>query len=113
MNRTESKRNIRHARVRAKVKGTEARPRFSVYRSLAFIYAQLIDDTTGRTLIALDDRELKEKTKVFRARALGAAIAKEAKAKGITKVVFDRAGYIYTGRIRALAEGAREGGLEF
>jgi len=112
----------RHNRVRAKVSGTTERPRLSVFRSNAHIYAQLIDDTKGRTLASANDRELPKEMKktsqdvqarIHSAKAVGLVIAKMAQEKKISQVVFDRGGYIYTGRIRALAEGAREGGLIF
>ncbi len=109
----------KHLRVRKKVFGTSERPRLSVYKSLKHIYAQIIDDTKGITLVSAStlDRELREKlpelTKTEEAREVGKLIAKRALEKGIKKVVFDRGGFIYHGRIKALAEGAREGGLEF
>ena len=108
-----TKRKIRHRRVRAKVHGTVAQPRLSVYRSTAFIYAQLIDDSTGTTLVSIDDRKLGKMSKVDRSKKVGLELAKKALAKKISKVVFDRSGYLYTGRVRALADGAREGGLQF
>jgi large subunit ribosomal protein L18 len=94
----------RHARIRAKVKGTEVRPRLAVYKSNRYMEAQLIDDTKGRTLVAgkMDD-----------AAKLGEDIAKRAKAAGISAVVFDRGGFRYTGRVAALADAARKGGLNF
>lgn len=109
----------RHARVRKKVSGTPTRPRLSVYRSLAEIYAQVIDDQAGHTLVSASsiDRELRAKMngmkKTEQARLIGLAIAERARAKGIQQVVFDRGGYRYMGRVKALAEAAREGGLEF
>jgi large subunit ribosomal protein L18 len=109
----------RHRRVRKKVFGTPERPRLAVYKSLKHIYAQIIDDTKGVTLVAAStlDKELRprlpELTKTEEAREVGRLIAKRALEKGIKKVVFDRGGFIYHGRIKALAEGAREGGLEF
>lgn len=105
----------RHARVRAKVTGTPNRPRLSVFRSNAHIYAQLIDDAQGSTLLTYSDTMLKEGTgtKVERARAVGKEIAKEAKTKNISAIVFDRGGFRYHGRVKALAEGAREEGLIF
>ena len=99
----------RRARVRAKISGTAARPRLSVYRSHQALYVQLIDDTTGRTLVA---RKTTGKNKAAAA-ALGAAIVKAATAKGIKQVVFDRGGFRYHGNIKVLAEAAREGGLKF
>lgn len=110
----------RHERLRKKVSGTSERPRLSVYRSLHHIYAQVIDDTKGLTLVAAStvEPELKKKVKdkggnIEAAKVVGTAIAKKAIEKGITKVVFDRGGQIYHGRVKALAAAAREGGLEF
>lgn len=103
----------RHRRIRAKVSGTSSRPRLSVFKSNNYIIAQLIDDTKGVTLVALSDKGLKGKTKTLRAKEAGESFAKIALVKGITMVVFDRGGFIYTGRIRAFAEAAREGGLSF
>ena len=110
------KRLIRHKRVRAKISGTAERPRLNVFRSLSNIYAQIIDDTTGKTLVSASTVE-----KGFEgnggnkeaAKKVGEMIAERAKAKGITEVVFDRGGYVYHGRVKELAEGAREGGLQF
>ena len=108
-------RQIRHRRVRAKVAGTARRPRFSVFCSDRYLYAQLIDDDAGRTLVAVNDLVSKtSKTKAKIApKALGEALAAKAKTKKITAVVFDRGGYRYTGRVKALADGARAGGLIF
>jgi len=107
----------RHLRVRKKVEGTPARPRLVVFRSLKHIYAQLADDTRGSTLLGVADTSegiaVEGPGKVARAKAVGKLIAEKAKAQGITKVVFDRAGYRYHGRVQAVADGAREGGLEF
>ncbi|RME89426.1 MAG: 50S ribosomal protein L18 [Anaerolineae bacterium] len=109
----------RHRRVRKKIFGTPERPRLNVFRSLSEIYAQIIDDQAGHTLVAASsiDRELRKKmkglTKTEQARLVGEALAERAKQKGITRVVFDRGGYRYIGRVKALADGAREGGLEF
>ncbi len=102
-------------RVRAKVTGTEARPRLTVKRTLAHIYAQIIDDVAGRTLAAASDREIKNKKikKIELASLVGKLLAEKAKAKKITLVVFDRRDKKYHGRIKALAEGARSGGLKF
>ncbi len=115
-----SRRFRRHTRIRTRVSGTAARPRVSVFRSAAHIRVQLIDDVAGKTLVAVSDEQLKaipkdaERTgKVAKAYAVGQALAENAKAKKITAVVFDRAGYRYHGRVRALAEGARAGGLTF
>ena len=110
---------VRHKRVRNKVVGSSARPRLCVYRTLAQIYAQIIDDEAGVTLCSAStlDPEVKKacegKTKTEQARLVGETVAKRALEKKITEVVFDRGGYIYTGRIKAVAEGAREAGLKF
>lgn len=106
-------RHRRHRRIRAKVSGTSSRPRLSVFKSNNYIIAQLIDDAKGVTLAAVSDKGLKGKTKTLRAKEAGTALAKMSLAKGLTMVVFDRGGFIYTGRIRAFAEAAREGGLSF
>ena len=112
-------RKRRHSRVRAKISGTAACPRLCVYRSLNNIYAQIIDDVKGNTLVTAStlDKEIKGtlegKDKKAQAYAVGELIAKKAKAKKITAVVFDRGGYLYTGRVENLAEGARKGGLTF
>lgn len=110
----------RHARLRKKIFGTAERPRLSVFRSLHHIYAQLIDDSNGITVMTAStvEPELKSKLKgkcgnINAAKAVGAAIAQKAMAKGIKQVVFDRGGQIYHGRVKALAEAARESGLEF
>ncbi len=108
----------RRARLRYKITGTAERPRLNVFRSLNHIYAQIIDDEKGITLVAASSLspELKGKVaggNIESAKAVGELIAKKALEKGINKVVFDRAGYIYHGRVKALAEGARAGGLEF
>ena len=108
-----AKRTRRHARIRAKVSGTATCPRLAVFRSNRFIYAQLINDETGVTLVGTDTRKAKAKTAVERAKEVGGMIAAEAKKKGIEKVVFDRGGFQYQGAVVALAEGAREGGLAF
>jgi large subunit ribosomal protein L18 len=110
-------RRRRHLRIRKKVQGTEARPRLCVFRSLRHIYAQVIDDTRGVTLAAAStmDAGLRsgQGANKERARAVGAAIAERALAAGISTVVFDRGGYLYHGRVQALADAAREGGLTF
>ena len=109
----------RHARVRKKVKGTADQPRLCVYRSLSHIYAQVIDDVKGVTLASAStvEKELAAavagKTKTEAAKAVGAEVAKRALAKGVETVVFDRGGYVYTGRVTALADGARDAGLKF
>ena len=104
------------ARVRRKVNGTAQRPRLAVFRSLKYIYAQVIDDASGKTIASASSREKDSGAKganAAAAKAVGALIAKKAKDKGITQVVFDRGGYIYHGNIKALADAARENGLEF
>ena len=104
----------RHGRVRGKVRGTSERPRLAIFRSLTHTYAQVIDDTTGRTLAAASTLDLKSgKNDVDAAQAVGKAIAEKATKAGVGKVVFDRGGYIYHGRVKALADAAREAGLNF
>lgn len=109
----------RHARVRKKIGGTAERPRFDVYRSNMHIYVQVIDDVAGKTLAAASTVEkeigkmVEGKSKTDAAKIVGAEAAKRAIAAGITEVVFDRGGYIYTGRVAAVADGAREAGLKF
>ena len=104
----------RHRRVRVRVAGTGQRPRLSVYRSLHHVYAQLIDDETGRTLAAASTAQLRSgKKDAEAAAAVGRAIAEKAKAAGVTAAVFDRGGFLYHGRVKALADAAREAGLEF
>src|ERR1700744_6263410 len=116
---TQTKRNaIRqriHSRIRRKLAGSTERPRLNVYRSLNHIYAQVIDDQTGTTLAAVSTLSLKLKTggNVASAKEIGKTIAERAAEKGIKKVVFDRGGFLYHGRIKALADAAREAGLEF
>jgi large subunit ribosomal protein L18 len=107
-----AKRAGRHARIRAKVKGTSERPRLAVFKSNRFVYAQLIDDTKSITIAAADSRSTKG-TMTEGAVAVGAAIAKAATSKGITAVVFDRGGFKYQGLIAALADSARSNGLAF
>lgn len=113
------RRSGRQLRVRKKVTGTTERPRLNIFRSANNIYAQIIDDTKGTTLVAAStlDKEIKAQFantgNKAAAKAVGAAVAKIAIEKGITKVVYDRAGYLYHGRVKELAEGAREAGLEF
>ncbi len=115
-----SPRKRRHVRVRAKVAGTPNRPRLNVFRSSAHMYCQVIDDVAGHTIVAASDLDEDVKnvigesaTKSERAKAVGTVIAQRAKAAGISAVVFDRGGFLYHGRVKAVAEGAREGGLEF
>lgn len=112
-------RRKRHLRVRARVHGSAEKPRLNVFRSSRHIYAQVIDDNQGHTLAAAstldaDIREnLKELTKVDEAKRVGQKVAERARESGITKVVFDRGGWLYHGRVKSLADGAREGGLDF
>ncbi len=115
-----SKNDVRvrvHERIRHKVRGSGERPRLAVFRSLKHIYVQVIDDRAGQTLAAASSGEKSSKVasggNVAGAKAIGKLIAERAKAKGITKVVFDRGGYLYHGRVKALADAAREAGLEF
>ena len=103
----------RHLRVRKKVAGTSERPRLVVYRSLKHIYAQLVDDVARHTLASVSSHTVGEGKKTEKATAVGKALAERAKSAGITRVVFDRAGYRYHGRVKAVADGAREGGLNF
>jgi large subunit ribosomal protein L18 len=106
-----------HYRIRKRVSGVAAKPRMSVYRSNSDIYVQLIDDVNGHTLAAASSRDkdivAQKVTKIEKSKLVGAAIALKAKALGIEKVVFDRGGFLYHGRIKAVADGAREGGLNF
>jgi large subunit ribosomal protein L18 len=109
----------RHARVRKNVLGTSARPRLNVFRSVTEIYAQVVDDQVGRTLVSASsvDVELRKKmkglNKTEQAKLVGQAVADRAKSKGITSVIFDRGGFRYMGRVKALADGARKNGLQF
>ena len=113
-NKKETARKRRHIRIRAKVQGSEARPRLVVFRSLLHTYAQLINDETGVVLASSSDMKSKAKgTKSEKAKEVGVELAKLAKEKKIESVVFDRNGYKYHGRVKAVAEGAREGGLIF
>jgi large subunit ribosomal protein L18 len=112
-------RKRRHLRVRKRINGTTERPRLNVFRSLSQIYAQVINDETGLTLISASsiDRDLRKnmtgKTKTEQAEQVGKVVAERAKSQGIDQVIFDRAGYRYIGRVKALADGARKGGLQF
>lgn len=112
-------RKVRHIRVRKKISGTCETPRLNVYRSLNHIYVQLIDDISGKTICSSSTMEksvkalIEGKTKEEQAKIVGTEAAKKALAKGITNIVFDRGGYIYTGRVKNVAEGAREAGLKF
>lgn len=105
-------RTRRHARIRSRVSGTATRPRLSVFRSNKFIYAQLIDDTNNKTIAQASDIKITKGTKTERAKAVGIKIAELAKNLKINSAVFDRGGFIYKGRVQAVAEGAREGGLQ-
>ena len=113
---TNAQRLKRHKRVRGKIPGTPERPRLNVFRSEANIYAQVIDDVNGVTLVSASSLDKSFEGKggnIEAARKVGQMVAERAKAKGIDTVVFDRGGYVYHGRVQALAEGAREGGLNF
>ena len=118
MDRSSERRRI-HKRIRRKISGSSNRPRLCVYRSSKYVYAQIIDDTQGRTLVAASTAEkdvrgdLKQAGNIQASKLVGKAIAERAKAKGIESVVFDRGGYLYHGRIKAVAEAARESGLKF
>jgi large subunit ribosomal protein L18 len=110
----------RHLRIRKKVQGTQERPRLTVFRSLNHVYAQLVDDLAGRTLLTVSSRDKDiasevgaAKGKVAAGKIVGKALAARAKEKGIDRVCFDRGGYLYHGRVKAIADGAREGGLTF
>ena len=113
----QERRYRRHLRVRKKVSGSPARPRLVVFRSLKHIYAQLVDDTRGVVLLGVSDRSkgiaVEGSGKVAKAKATGKLLAERAKAAGVGAAVFDRAGFRYHGRVKAVADGAREGGLEF
>lgn len=108
----EDQRARRHLRVRKKISGSGERPRLVIFRSLKHIYAQLVDDVSQRTILTVGDNGMSGK-KSEKAGLVGKSLAEKAKAAGISKVTFDRAGYRYHGRVKALADGAREGGLEF
>jgi large subunit ribosomal protein L18 len=115
---TRTARQRRHRRIRLKLSGSTERPRLSVFRSLQHIYAQVIDDTSGTTLVAAstnepNSRDTRSGNKTEQARGVGQAIAARAREKGINTVIFDRGGYLYHGRVKALADAAREAGLEF
>lgn len=107
------RRQKRQLKVRSKISGTNERPRFVVNRTDKHIYGQIINDETGKTLVAASDLKIKKGNNIAKAKEVGLEIAKLAKAKKISKVAFDRRGLKYHGRVKALAEGAREGGLEF
>jgi large subunit ribosomal protein L18 len=112
INTKREQRHHRHARIRAKVSGTEARPRLSVFRSNRFVSAQLIDDTKGTTILSVHGKEFGGTVRV-QAEKVGQAVAERAKAKKITEVVFDRGGFLYAGTVKALADAARAHGLTF
>lgn len=115
ISKVQKRRRIRH-RIRRKIRGTADRPRLSIFRSNRFIYAQLIDDLAGHTLCAADSREAgisEEGTKTEQAAKVGKLLADRAREANLEQVIFDRGGYRYHGRVKALAEGAREGGLKF
>ncbi len=107
------KRERRHNRVRAKVFGTDERPRMSVFRSNKYLYVQIINDDLGKTLVSASSKEIKAKVPKEAALELGKAISTKAQKAGIKKVVFDRGGYLFTGKIKSIADGARDGGLIF
>lgn len=109
----QEKRNRLHNKIRAKINGTASRPRLSVYRSLRGLNLQLIDDVAGKTLVSVNSREVKAASKVEVSLETGKLLAKKAQEQGISEVVFDRGRYLYHGRVKAAAEGAREGGLIF
>lgn len=113
LTKKENTRDRRRKRIRARLSGTHAMPRLSIFRSNRYLYGQLIDDAKGVTLASASDMGAKGKTKTERAKVAGESLAKAATAKKIAKVVFDRGGFAYTGRVRAFAEGARSGGLSF
>ncbi len=118
LSRNEKRQRI-HVRIRSRIRGGKDKPRLNIFRSLDHIYAQLVDDTTGHTLLAVSSRDkevrkaLKNGGNVAGAKTVGKALAERAKTAGIASVVFDRGGYAYHGRVKALAEAAREGGLQF
>ncbi len=118
IDRSSERRRI-HRRIRAKISGKPDRPRLCIYRSLKYIYAQIVDDSQGKTLVAASTAEkdvrgqLKQAGNIQASKLVGKSIAERAKAKGIKTVVFDRGGYLYHGRVKAVAEAARESGLEF
>ena len=115
MSTTTTRRFKIHKRIRKTIQGTAERPRISVYRSNSEIYAQLINDEAGHTLLSASSRDMKLSTgtKIEKSKQVGVALAKMAAEKGITTAVFDRSGFLYHGRVKAIAEGAREGGLQF
>jgi len=108
-----AQRSRRHGRIRARVSGTALRPRLAVFRSNRFVYAQLINDETGTTIASADSRQMKGENNTQRATEVGKSIAASAKKAGVEQAVFDRGGFKYQGSVAALADGAREGGLQF
>lgn len=107
-------RHVRHARIRAKISGSKTRPRVSVFRSNKYMYVQIVDDTSGKTLVGLTDQSIIDvKNRQERAQKLGSTVAQAVTKLGIKEVVFDRSGYAYHGRVKALAEGLRKGGIKF
>ena len=110
--KTKRRKNIRY-KIRKKITGSAERPRLSVFRSNKAIYAQIIDDLAGHTLASASSKDVAGTTNVEKAKSVGKALAEKAKANGVGSVVFDRGGYLFHGRVKALAEGAREGGLQF
>lgn len=112
-NQKTENRERRHVRIRAKVSGTSSMPRLSVFRSSKYIYAQLIDDERGETLISVSDKGANGKNKTERAKSAGSELAEKAKQKKINRIVFDRGGFLYAGRVKALADSMREGGISF
>jgi len=116
MNKDKAKQAAKQARavrVRAKIKGTAGRPRLTVFKSNAFLFAQIIDDVAGRTLVSVHSKQVETNNKTEAGLAVGRAVAVKALAAGIKSVVFDRGANLYHGRVKAVADGAREGGLEF
>ncbi len=109
----EYQRKRRHNKIRSKISGTAKKPRLSVFRSNSAIYAQLVDDTQGKVIVSASSLKAKKGKSTEAAKQVGTELAKAAKGKKITTCVFDRGGYLYHGRVKALAEGAREGGLQF
>ena len=112
-NKKTEKKNRRHAKIRTRISGTAERPRLSIFKSNRFMYAQIIDDEAGKTIASVSSMAMKKGTKSEQAKEVGTHIATKAKAAKISKVVFDRGGFAYKGRVRNVAEGAREGGLIF
>ena len=113
LNAKADSRQRRHARIRARVSGTKEMPRLSIFKSNRHLYAQLIDDTTGATIIGISSEKAEGKTMTEKSKSLGNMIAKEALGKKISKIAFDRGGFKYTGKIKLFADAAREGGLKF